>query len=100
MRVRFGEWGRKQPPDLEMTADGVFVERRPPPPWLVRVIAVAILVAVIAGAIALAALALWFALILIPVAIVAVLIAWAGFRFQLWRARRRSVGGQPDLFRG
>jgi hypothetical protein len=42
----------------------------------------------LAAALAVAALALWFALILIPVAIVAGLIAWLSFRYRLWRARR------------
>jgi hypothetical protein len=35
---------------------------------------------------AVAALALWFALILIPVVLVAGLIAWLAFRYQVWRA--------------
>ena len=30
----------------------------------------------------------WFALVLIPVAIVAALIAWLAFRYQLWRTGR------------
>jgi hypothetical protein len=39
---------------------------------------------------ALAAFALWFALVLIPVAIVAALIAWLAFRYQLWRTGRSA----------
>jgi hypothetical protein len=43
---------------------------------------------VVAAALALAALALWFALILIPIVLVAGLIAWLAFRYQIWRAGR------------
>jgi hypothetical protein len=39
-----------------------------------------------------AALALWFALLLIPVAVAAVVIAWLAFRYQVWKAGRSSGG--------
>ncbi|MGC8468678.1 MAG: hypothetical protein ACP5NI_02120 [Acetobacteraceae bacterium] len=66
--------------ELDLTPDGEF--RTPPAPsWSTRLLRAAILVAVVAGGLALAALALWFALLLIPVAIVAGLIAWAMLRF-------------------
>jgi hypothetical protein len=74
--------------DLNMTPDGQFVD--PPAPSLsARILRAAILLAVLAGMIGLAALALWFALILIPIAIGAALVAWAAFRFRLWRMRQR-----------
>ena len=52
----------------------------------------------VAAALALAAFALWFALILIPVVIVAGLIAWLAFRYQLWRGRR-TRGDSPARLR-
>jgi hypothetical protein len=85
------------PPELEMRADGSF--RVPPrPPILTRIFIWAAVIAVIAGGLALAAFALWIALILVPVALLAAVIAWLAFRFQLWRAGG-SVGGQPDVWR-
>ena len=63
-----------------------------------RIFRGAILVALIAGGLGLAALAFWFALLMIPVAIVAGLLAWAALRWKLWRGRG-SFGGQRDPFR-
>ncbi len=83
---------------LDMTLQGDFVEA-PVTPVAGRVMAVAILVAVLAGALAVAALLLYLALALIPVVVAAGLIAYAAFRWQVWRARRASLGGQRDLFR-
>ena len=53
------------------------------------------LVAVVAGGLAVAAFALWVALLLVPVAIGAVLVAVLTIRFKMWQARRRagSFGG-------
>lgn len=84
-----------------MTKDGEFisVRRVGAPPLSTKVVGIAALVAVVAGAIAIAALALWLALTLIPIAIAAAAIAYGVFRLQVWRARRRSLGGQRDLFR-
>jgi hypothetical protein len=85
------------PPELDMRADGSF--RLPPrPPILVRIFIWAAVIAVIAGGLALAAFALWLALILVPVALLAAVIAWLAFRFQLWRARS-SISGQRDIWR-
>ena len=82
------------PPELDMRADGSFRLPQPPrPPILTRVFIWAAVIAVIAGGLALRAFALWIALILVPVALLAAVIAWLAFRFQLWRARG-SVGGQ------
>ncbi len=74
------------PPELDMLPDGSVRPRRPP--VAIRVFRWALIVALLAGALALAAVALWFALVLIPVAIGAGLIAWLAFRYQLWRAGR------------
>ena len=80
---------RYQPPDLDMLPDGSF--RRPPrPPVATRIFIWAAVIAAIAGALSVAAFALWIALILLPVAVAAAVIAWLAMRFQLWRARRDS----------
>jgi hypothetical protein len=80
-------------PLLDMTPDGAF---RPPagPPLSARIIGVAVLVAVIAGAVAFAAFALWIALLLVPVFLLAVLVAVGMLRFRIWQARRRAYGGR------
>jgi len=90
----------REKPVLDMTPDGRF--RTPPRvPIATRIAAAAVVVAVIAGGLAAAAIALWLAFLLIPVVLVAGLVAYAALRFQL---RRRSFGGQgramrPDIFR-
>lgn len=88
---------KSMPPDLDMTPDGRFLDP-PATPVIARVVRGAIVVAAISGVAAAALLALWFALLLIPVAIGAGLLAWAAFRFQLWRAGR-SFGRERDLSR-
>ncbi len=83
-----------------MTPDGQF--RTPPrPPISVRIIAGAILVAVVAGGLAFAMFALWVALLLLPVVILAVLVAVGTLRFRMWQARRRaaSFGRDPIVIR-
>ena len=80
-----------------MTLEGGF--REPPrAPLATRIGRTALVVAVVAGLLAALLLALWFALALIPVAIIAGLVAWAAFRFQLWRMRR-SARGARDIYR-
>jgi len=87
----------RPPPELDMNPDGSF--RAPSrPPLALRIGAVALVVAVLTGALAAAVLVFWFALALIPVAIVAAVIAWVAFRIQLWRIRR-SARGQRAVFR-
>lgn len=81
-------------PELDMLPDGSF--RQPVrPPILTRIFIWAVAIAAIAGALALAAFAFWLVLILIPIALIAGLVAWASLRFQLWRARRSGPGGRP-----
>jgi hypothetical protein len=77
----------RHPPELDLLPDGSYRTRRPP--IATRVFAWAVIIALVAAALAVAAFALWLALILIPVVLVAGLIAWLAFRFQLWRAARR-----------
>jgi Flp pilus assembly protein TadB len=82
----------ERPRDIEMTIEGEF--RDPPPPSpLNKLLFWAIIVAVVSGLLVFAAVALWLAAIILPVAIVAGLIAWGVLRFQLWRAGWRP--GQP-----
>ena len=74
---------------LDMTPDGRF--RTPPQvPISTRIIAGAVLLAVVTGGFALAAFALWIALLMVPVAILAVVVAVLTIRFKMWRARRRA----------
>ncbi len=78
-----------RPRIIDMTTQGEFVV--PPAArasWPLRLGVGAALVAAIAGGLAVAALFLWVASILIPVALVAGLVAYAAFRFQMWRLRR------------
>jgi hypothetical protein len=87
----------QRPPELDMTIEGGF--RTPQkPPIMTRVLIWAVIVAVIAGSLALAAFALWVALIILPVALGAAVLAWLVWRFQVWRARG-SIGRGRDVFR-
>lgn len=85
-RVRSG-------PQLDMTPDGQFVEPPSETPSE-KLLRYGTVVAVLAGLAAASALALWLALALIPVAVVAGLIAYGAFRWRLWRLGR-SAGGPP-----
>jgi hypothetical protein len=80
--------------DLHMTPDGRFVEP-PATPWAAKIFRWAVVVAVLAAALALAAVVLWFALILVPIAVSAALIAWAAFRWRMWRAGSRPPSHPP-----
>jgi hypothetical protein len=90
-----------RPPELDMTVDGAF--RTPPkPPLLNRILVWAVIVAVLAGSLVVAALALWLALIILPVAIGAALIAWIVYRYHAWRSAGSLRGGQVggrDIYR-
>jgi hypothetical protein len=82
---------------LDMTPDGRF--RTPPRmPISTRIIAGAVVLAVLAGAVAFAAFALWIALMLIPVAIAAGLVAFVTIKFRLWQARRRAASFGGDQY--
>ncbi len=83
------------PRTIDMTPDGEFVTPHVPEThgaglWAVRLGLGAAVVAAIAGAVAVAALVLWVASVMIPVALVAGVVAYAAFRFQVWRAQRSS----------
>lgn len=90
--VNAGEDGRT----IDMTPDGQF--RAPPPtPWATKLLRWAIVIAVGAGALALAGLVLWFALMLIPIAIAAALVAYGALRWRMWKSRQARTG--PDTYR-
>jgi len=83
-----------------MRLDGSF----PPPRGAtlpMKIAGAALTVAILAGALALAALVVWIVMwavmILVPLALLAGGVAWAAYRFQMWRARG-SLGGPRDLF--
>ena len=80
-----------------MTLTGDFVSP-PKAPIGSRLLLWAIIIAVIGGALSLAAFALWLALLILPVALAAGVIAWGIYRFQAWRAAK-SLGGQRNLWR-
>jgi fatty acid desaturase len=84
----------RMPPELDLLPDGSYRPRRPP--MAARVFAWAMVIAAVAAALAVAAFALWIALILIPVVVLAGLIAWLAFRYQMWRVGTR---GQRDSWR-
>jgi len=75
-------------PQLDLRPDGSFTRRPTGLPWSARIGIAATLVALVAAGIAGAALAIWLILILLPVIVIAGVIAWGAFRFQLWRGRR------------
>jgi hypothetical protein len=79
------------PPELDMTPEGEFTNP-PGSPLVTGVMRWAIVVAVVAGGLAAAAALLWFAVMLVPVVILAALVAWGAFRYQLWRARHAAAG--------
>jgi hypothetical protein len=94
---------RDRPTELDMTIEGEFrtPPRPPKPPMLNRILVWAVLIAVLAGSLAIAADALWLALIILPVALGAAVIAWAIYRYQVWRAGGsvRGMQGGGNVWR-
>jgi hypothetical protein len=81
----------RHPPELEMNLQGEFVTPRKPP-VSARILFWAIVVAAVAGAITVAAIAMWVAAMILPVALVAGVVAWAMWRYRLWRMQRTMAG--------
>ncbi len=81
---------------LDLTRDGQFV-RRARLPIVTRIAIAAVLVAMIAGGLAFGALVLGLALTLLPIAAIALVVAYVGVRFEVWR--RRPGRFQRDVFR-
>ncbi len=81
------------PETIDMTPEGDIVPpARPGLSWPMRIGIGAVVVAVLAGLAASAAILLWLASVLIPIAVVAALIAYAALRFQLWRLKGQATG--------
>jgi hypothetical protein len=73
---------------IDMTPDGgMLPPERARLSWPMRIGIGAVIVALLAGLAASAAIFLWLASVLIPVAVVAALVAYAALRIQLWRRR-------------
>ena len=73
---------------IEMRADGTFVD----PPRLSfaqRALRVAIAIAILAALVTAGFLLVGLALLLIPAALAAAMVAWGIFRYQIWRLGRR-----------
>ncbi|HKM61741.1 MAG TPA: hypothetical protein VJY39_04545 [Acidisphaera sp.] len=81
---------------LDLTPDGQFV-RRTRLPIVTRIAIAAVLVAMIAGGLAFGALVIGVAITLLPIAAIALVVAYVAFRIEVWR--RRPGGGQRGLFR-
>ena len=88
---------QRRPPEVAMTLDGEFVSP-PTAPITSRILMWAVVIAIIAGGLSLAAFALWLALLILPVALGAGIIAWAMFRYRMWRAQR-AMAGQRAVWR-
>jgi hypothetical protein len=90
MRIHISQF--RAGPQIDMTPDGQFLEppRETPAEKLLRY---GVVVAAIAGLVAVAALAFWLAVLLIPVVIIAAAVAYAAFRWRMWKLGR-SAGGE------
>lgn len=73
---------------IEMRADGSFVDP-PRPSFTQRALRVALAIAILAALITAGFLLVGLALLLIPAALAAAAVAWAMFRYQIWRLGRR-----------
>lgn len=87
------------PPVIDMAPDGTF--RTKPPgmraPLSFKLLLGATIVAVLAGAAAVAALALWIAALLLPVVVIAAVVAWGAYKYRAWR-RRGAAGGARSVY--
>ena len=86
---------KEEPPVLEMTVDGDFIgpSSGVKPPLGARVLIWVMSIAAIAVSCAVAVFALWLLAFLLPVAAVAALVAYAVFRYQMWRGGGSIRGG-------
>ena len=87
------------PPTLDMLPDGRFRSAPRGVPLSTKLLVGAVFVAVLAGAAAIAMLALWLLTMLIPVVLIAGLIAYAAYQVQRWRLRGRlqPVRARPPV---
>ena len=85
----------RRPPTIDMLPDGSFHTQ---PRWVLvpfstKLMLGAALVAVLAVSIAAAALPIWVVSLVLPVIVIAGVVAWAMYRYQRWQSRR----GQRDV---
>ena len=85
--ARPSPWSQPAVPTLDMTLDGGFPAPRRPA-WGLRIGVAAALVAILGLAVIGAALAVWLVATLLPVVLVAGLVAWVALKVQVWRLRR------------
>ena len=89
------------PPVIDMAPDGTF--RTKPPgmraPLSFKLLLGATIVAVLAGAAAVAALALWIAALLLPVVVIAAVVAWGAYKYRAWRRRGVTAGARSVYYR-
>ena len=87
--ARPSPWSQPATPTLDMTLDGGFrAPRAARPAWGLRIGVAAALVAVLGLAVIGAALAVWVVATLLPVVLIAGLVAWVALKVQVWRLRR------------
>ena len=86
--ARPSPWQQPAAPLLDMTPEGGFRAPAGRPAWGLRIGVAAAAVAVLGLALLAAAVAAWLVAMLLPVVVVAGLVAWVALRFQMWRARR------------
>lgn len=92
---------RKAPPVIDMRLDGSFPQPRGAS-LPMKIAGIALMIATLAGALALAALVIWLVLwavmVLVPVALVAGFVAWAAYRYQMWK-RGGSFRSSRNVYR-
>ena len=90
---------KNEPPILEMTIEGTFVENEGPPTFAERLMLWARGLLGLAIAAAVLLLVLWFLAFLLPAVALVVLLAYLAYRYQIWRDPAALTGGIGRVFR-
>lgn len=85
----------RRPPTIDMLPDGSFRTPYQGLPLSTKLMIGGAIVAALAGSVVIAMLALWLVTMLIPVVVVAALIAYIAYRVKRWR-----LGGQSEFRNG
>jgi len=85
----------RRPPTIDMLPDGTFRTTYQGLPFSTKLMIGGAIVAALAGSVVIGMLALWLVTMLIPVVMVAALIAYVVYRVKRWRS-----GGQPEFRNG
>ena len=93
----------QRPPTIDMLPDGTFRAPPQPPrvPFSLKLGVGAVLVAVVGLSLSVAALAIWFVSLILPVVVIAGVVAWGALRFRRWQLLRGAghvVPRQPSGF--